>query len=331
MILDSLGLQRNTSKTMTFRIPDLPREKLQRMLRDSLSTVAQERHDSVEESKRQDKLRTILQESFDPHTASDFAEDDSADFRKVAFVLNRIKHKEETIKDIAYHVLDHDLEHSYQALKYLTLHAPDDKLKEKLKFILAAEYEPRSLKALALYCLQKLLDPHVEVAVNSIVYSMDKDDWHLIRSILKQVIRPALESFSPTLLDSIAASENSHVEVYARWLMFEQVADQQLRIELTQAILANNSHHIQKLGIYLAHRYGLLDSVDVTWLESDLRSLFPEPILNDIENFRKEFSAVFGILLDRDFPIGKYFGRISCVRNACVICMHHIKAMQQNL
>ena len=145
----------------------------------------------------------------------------------------------------------------------------------------------------------------MEDAVQSIVHSKDINDWHLIRSILKQVVEPALDSFSPTLLDSIAALENPHVEVYARWLIFEQVADRVVRIELANNLLASINHHVKKLGIYLAHRYGLLDSVDATWLESDLRTLFPEPILNDIENFRKEFSEVFGILLDQDFPIGK--------------------------
>ena len=167
--LEALGLQRNTSKTKTYRIHDLPRKELQHILRESLSTVADERQDAVAESKRQDKLREILEESFDQKRASESEDDSFANFRNVAFVLNRITHEEEDIKDIAYYVLDHDLEHSFHALKYLSTYASGDRLTKKLKSILEAEYEPRSLKALALYCLQKRCDTDIESAIQSIV------------------------------------------------------------------------------------------------------------------------------------------------------------------
>ena len=309
--LDSLGLQRNTSKTMTYRISDLPRANLQRMLRQSLSAVAEERQDPVAEMKRQEQLLAILQESFDPHAASDSVNDSFADFRNVAFVLNRINRKEKNIKDTAYYVLDHDLEHSYHALKYLTLYAPDDKLIEKLKLILNADYEPRSLKALALYCLQRLGEPEVQDSIQTIVDRKEQSDWHLVRSILKQVIEPSLESFSRALLESVALSENPHVEVYARWLIYQEAADALEKRNQVDAMFVSGNQHVKKLGIYFAHRDGLLESVDTSLLEPHLQSLFSETILNDIENFRYEFSEIFGISLPQDFPIGKFFGSMS--------------------
>ncbi|MCY4020555.1 MAG: reverse transcriptase domain-containing protein [Chloroflexi bacterium] len=309
--LDSLGLQRNTSKTMTYRISDLPRADLQRMLRQSLSAIAEEKEDPVAEAKRQEQLLAILHESFDPHAASDSVDDSFADFRNVAFVLNRINRKEENIKDTAYYVLDHDLEHSYHALKYLTLHAPDDKLIEKLKLILNAGYEPRSLKALALYCLQKLGEPEVQDSIRSIVDRKEQSDWHLVRSILKQVVEPSLESFSRALLESVALSKNPHVEVYARWLIYQQATDPLEKRKQVDRMFVSGHQHLKKLGVYLAHRDGLVDSVDTSLLEPHLQSLFSETILNDIENFRYEFSEVFGISLSQDFPIGKFFGSMS--------------------
>ncbi len=309
--LEALGLQRNTSKTKTYRIHDLPRKKLQRMLRESLSTVADERQDTVAERKRQDKLRAILQESFDPKRAAESEDDSFADFRNVAFVLNRITHQEENIVETAYYVLDHDLEHSYHALKYLSNHAPDDRLTKKLKFILEADYEPRSLKALALYCLQKLCDPDVESAIKSIVARNDANDWHLLRSILKQVIEPSLNSFSSELFDSLADYCNPHVEVYARWLIFERAADRSEKGKLVDDMLVNCNNRVKKLGIYLAFRDGFLEQLAPRSLDPHLPKLLPDKILSDIDNFRASFTKVFGFSIPQDFPLEEYFGNMS--------------------
>ena len=80
--LDSLGLQRNTSKTMTYRVSDLSREKLQRILRQSLSAVAEERKEPTAEAKRQQRLLAILEESFDPHVVSESVDDSFAGFQE---------------------------------------------------------------------------------------------------------------------------------------------------------------------------------------------------------------------------------------------------------
>ncbi len=309
--LKALGLQRNTSKTKTYRIHSLPRKDLVRILRESLSTVADERQDAVAEAKRQDKLRVILQKSFELKRADEAPDDSFADFRNVAFVLNRITHQEVNIVEAAYYVLDHDLEHSYHALKYLSVYAPGDRLTKKLKSILRADYEPRSLKALAIYCLQKTHAPGVEDWVQPIVDRRDKNDWHLIRSILKQVVEPSLGEFSKELLDSAAESENPHTEVYARGLIFDRTADLSEKGKLVSDMLMNCNNHVKKLGIYFAHRDRLLHTADVSTLEPNLRRLFPEPRLNEIENFRNQFSQVFGISIDREFPIGSYFGNFS--------------------
>lgn len=309
--LNALGLQRNTSKTKTYQVSKLTRIDLQRMLRESLSTVADKREDELAEAKRQEKLRAILQESFDPKRASESEDDGFANFKNVAFVLNRITRQEVDIKETAYYVLDHDLEHSYHALKYLSDHAPDDRLTKKLKSILEADYEPRSLKALALYFLQLLDDHTVEDAVQAIVARSDSNDWHLLQSILKRVIEPYVEAYSRALLDSFAAYENPHVEVYARWLILEQCKEHAERCEQVNGMLASGNQHVKRLGIYLAHRDGLLDSVDASLLEGDLKSLIPEPILSDLENFRKEFYETFRILLAPSLRIGDFFGQIS--------------------
>ena len=66
--LQSLGLQRNTSKTMQHRLEDFDRDRFQMMLSQNLSVFAEKRRDDVAEAKRQDELLQILQDSFDPHT-----------------------------------------------------------------------------------------------------------------------------------------------------------------------------------------------------------------------------------------------------------------------
>ena len=128
---------------------------------------------------------------------------------------------------------------------------------------------------------------------------------------MKQVIEPSLESFSGALLDSLSVSGNPHVELYARWLIYQRAADTLVKRTLVNDMFVSGNQHVKKLGIYFAHRDGLLTSIDASLLEPHLQSLFPETILNDIENFRLEFSEVFGISLAQDFPMGKYFGNIT--------------------
>ena len=86
--------------------------------------------------------------------------------------------------------------------------------------------------------------------------------------------------------------------------------------------MTNNSL-LKKLGIFLAWRDGMVDDVDVSLLEPQLRKLFSEFTLSEIDSFCIEFYEVFGVLLDQDFPIGAYFGNVSLVSQ----CMHKMYAI----
>ena len=313
MVLGSLGLQRNTSKTQTYRLPQFRKDQLQKVLGESLSMLAEEQQDDVEEEKRQGELLEILENSFDPHTTSDFFEDKITSFGHVAFVLNRLKRKGDDIKELAYHVLDQDLRYAYQALKYLYCNHADERLVEKLWSILAADYEPRTLKALALHYLQKLNVQTVEQTVQTIFAISDPDDWYLIRTIMKEVIEPSQSAFSSTGFESLTESKNPHVQLYAHWLAFKQVATSEDKCELVHKMFQNENLVVKKLGIYLAHLYELLNCVDASLLEPHLRTWFPVGTRNEIEGICRRFDDVFGIPIDPAFPIGKYFGSPSYV------------------
>ena len=103
----------------------------------------------------------------------------------------------------------------------------------------------------------------------------------------------------------------------------------QLELSRRKKCLANDNHHVKKLGVYtLPTAMGLLDSVDASLLEPHLQILFPEAILSDIENFRKEFSKVFGFALDQGVSgwqvLRKHFS--CCSKNACNLCDPKIRA-----
>ena len=133
---------------------------------------------------------------------------------------------------------------------------------------------PRSLKALALESLHKLDDAAVEKTLREIIDKGNKHDWHLIRTILKEIAEPSLESFSGKLLQSAATNGNPHVEVYARWLIYQQAFDAEAKCGLVREMFASANRQLRKLGIYLVHRDGLLEDVDMSLLEPSLRKLF---------------------------------------------------------
>ena len=311
--LSRLGLQRNTSKTQTYCLPELPKSQLQKVLGESLSMLAEVRPDDVSEAKRQDKLLEILRQSFDPHTTADFFADKITNVGHVAFVLNRLSRKSESIQELGYYILDHDLKYAYQALKYLYLNHADERLVKKLRSILAADYEPRTIKALALHYLQKLNDQTVEQSVQTIIAKSDPNDWYLIRTIMKEVIEPSLSSFSSELLDTLKVSDNPHVKLYAHWLAFKKIATGEESYKLVQMMFENDYQVVKKLGIYLAHLYELINRVDASLLEPHLRELFPVETRSDIDVICRHFHNVYNIPIDPAFPIGKYFGSPSYV------------------
>ena len=309
--LESLGLQRNTSKTMTYCLSEFRRDELQKLLSESLSIPAEDPQNEVADERRHDELVKILEKSFHPHTTTDFFPDKIADIRHVAYVLNRLNRKHRGTKELAYYLLDHDLQYAYHAMKYLHTNHGDETLVNKLRFIVAADYEPRILKALALHYLQQFNDETVEHVVHNIVAKSDRRDWYLIRTIMKEVIEPSPTSFTNALLDSLASFENPHDQFYARWLNFGRDSGRDDKCKQISEMFKNGSQLVRKLGIYLAHRYGLLDCVDATLLEPQLQTIFPEKTLNEIENFNKELKDVFGIQIVRGLPFGEYFGSLS--------------------
>lgn len=315
--LEALGLQRNTSKTQMYRLPELRKDELQKVLGESLSMLAEVREDDLSEAKRQDELLKILQRSFDPHTSDDFFEDKIEDkitnVGHIAFVLYRLDRKFKNIRELAYYIIDHDLKYAYQALRYLYVHHADERLVKKLWSILAVDYEPRTLKALALHYLQKLNDLTVQQSVQAIVAGSDPNDWYLVRTVMKEVIEPSLSSFSSGLLDLPKVSDNPHVKLYAYWLAFKKVATNEEKCKLVYKMFQNEYQVVKKLGIYLAHRYELLNCVDASLLEPHLRRLFPVETQSDIDVICQHFRGVFNIPIDPAFPIGKYFGSPSHV------------------
>ena len=309
--LQSLGLQRNTSKTMQYRLEDFDRDQFQTMLSTNLSVFAEERPDDVAEAKRQDELLQILEDSFDPHTDDVRFSAKISDIRRVAFVLYRLKREREDIKELAYEILDFDLKYAYHAISYLYLNHCDTRLENKLKSVLSAEYEPRALKALALAFLSKVNPPLVQDHLRIVLECSDKDDWHLIRILMQEAIEPEISSYPSDLLTPLLDWDNSFVQVYAYWLVFLALNENDQQRQLVNEMFAKDNHLVKKLGVYVAHREGLLESVDASLLEPSLQKLFPDTILNDLERFRKEFADVFGIRLSQDFPLGDFFGSIS--------------------
>lgn len=312
-VLASLGLQRNTSKTQMYRLPELRKDELQKILGKSLSMLAEVREDDLSEAKRQDELLEILQRSFDPHTTADFFEDRITNIGHIAFVLYRLHREFENISELAYYIVDHDLKYAYQALRYLSVHHEDERFVAKLRSILVANYEPRTLKALALHYLQKIGDQVVDESVQTIFAKSDPDDWYLIRTILKEVIEPFLSVFPCTTFDSLLESMNPHVRLFAYWLDFRHDGSNEEQCRQVQKMLVDEFQLVKMLAIYVAHRYELLNCVDASLLEPHLRKLFPVEIRSDIDVICQHFRDVFDILIDPAFPIGKYFGSPSHV------------------
>ena len=309
--LQSLGLQRNTSKTMHHRLKDFNRDQLEKMLSENLSIFAEERHDDTEEAKRQDELLEILEESFDPHCDEVLFSSKIIDIRRVAFVLNRLSRPDEDIKELAYEILDFDLKYAYHALSYLYLNHCDTRLANKLKSVLSAKYEPRALKALALAFLSKLDPPLVQHYLEVVTESADKNDWHLIRSLMQDAIEPELSSYSTESLAPLMAWDNPFVQVYARWLFFRIGSDPAIQCVSIDKMFDSEHRIVQCLGIYLAHRFGLESHASTTLLDTDLQSLFSEDTLDDIEFCRRCFSEVFQITLELEFPFERYVGTVN--------------------
>jgi len=321
--LKSLGLQRNTSKTMIHPLEEYGRDQFELLLSTNLSMYAEERPGDVAEQDRQRELLKILQESFDPHTDDVLFSSKIKDIRRVAFVLYRLSGPGENIEELAYEILDYDLKYAYHALSYLYLNHFDERLERKLNSILLAEYEPRALKALALAFISKVKPSLVRFHLQQLTEGSNEDDWHLVRAVLQDAIEPEFNSYSPNILQPLLKSENPFVQVYAFWLHYQFLNDNDQRSKQAQRMFTKNNHLVKKLGLYLTFRDGLVNDVDASLLDPPLQTLFPKKTQDEIENFRNEFDEVFGIPIDPDFPIGSYFGSMTLVAQ----CMREIYAI----
>ncbi len=309
--LDSLRLQRNTSKTEIFCLRDLPFQKLKKLLSENLSMLARKRLDRAAEERRQDDLIRIWRNAYNAESESNCFDGTINDIRQVAFVLNRLCRKRTDVQEIAYHILDHDLQYVYQALKYLYRNYGDERFTDKVKSILKADYEPRRLKGLSLEFLQKLSDPYVMHFISDLIAQSCKDDWHLIREVLQNVFKPEPGLVSTELLRLLIASPNPHVEAYARWLLFEITENADERRKQIHEMFTSEIQMVNVLGIQLTDLSGLHDQLKKTLITSDLRNLFPDRIQDEIEEFHRLFTDLFKIELDRRFRVDDYIGNLS--------------------
>ena len=309
--LKRLGLQRNTSKTKVHRLGKFNRDQFESMLSENLSVFAEERQDYVEEVKRQNALLEILRESFEPHLEEDAFSAKISDIRRVAFVLYRLDRKGKDIRELAYHILDHDLQYAYHALSFLYLNHKDERLQHKLETILSTEYEPRALKAYALVFLS-LIDVTTAIRhLESILERADSEDWYILRVFMQDAIDYDLVSYPTELLAQLLCLDNRFLQVYAQWLILRTEADDTQRCRQIDQLFKSEHRMVKCLGINSTYRFGLESQITTTLLDAELRILFSVETLNKIEFCRRCFSDVFGIPLDVDFPFEEYIGRIN--------------------
>ena len=309
--LDRLKLQRNTSKTEIRCLRDLSANELKRILSENLSNLANERHNVAAESNRQDELVKIWDKAYCHESASECIDGSITDIRQVAFVLHRLRRQRRDVQDVACRVLDHELEYAYQALNYLYRNYPDERFIERLKNILIAVYEPAGLKALALEFLKKTNDASIRRFVSDIIRNDCSGDWYLTRETLRNVVEPASEMYSGVLLQPLINCSNPHVEVYARWLIFEVTNSQRERCDQIQDMFKSNIPAVNVLGIYLTDYAGLQLQVKKSFVTSEYRVLLPDEVLSEIDEFRLLFYELFKIRVDKRFRLEDYFGDLS--------------------
>ena len=308
--LGSLGLQRNTAKTKYLRLSEFPREKLKNMLSESLSIFAEERSDPVEEERRQNALVEIFDQSLDSHTSDDSFDANNLDMRQVAFVHNRLRRTNATIKDVAYYILDHDLKYAYHALNYLYNNYRDEEFLSKLNSILQAEYEPRALKTLALTLLYKMNSQSFEHFFQAIVKTSDSRDWHPIREVMKVATEAPNSRLTSSFLERLKNHENPNVLAYVFWQSFQEITNDEGRCTMIDILFESEHRILQQLGINFAYRHRLVDRVSTTLLDPDMRTYFDISLLHETKEFFKNVFGIFGFFFHENFPLEKYFGRL---------------------
>lgn len=309
--LKRLGLQRNTSKTMVHHLENFSRDQFEKMLSENLSVFAEEKLDLVAETQRQDALLEILWDSFEPHFDEDIFSAKITDIRRVAFVLYRLDRKGKNIRELAYHILDHDLNYAYHALSYLYLNHPDSRLQHKLESVLTADYEPRALKAFALVFLS-LIDVAAAICqLERILERSDPEDWYVLRIFMQEAIDYDLASYPIELLKQLLHLDNRFLQVYAQMLFLRAETDDRLRSRQIDQLFQSEHRIVKCLGINLTYLFGLESRVTATFLDAELRTLLSVETIETIEFCRQCFSEVFGISLDENFPFEEYIGRIT--------------------
>ncbi len=311
-ILKDLSLQRNTLKTEFLNLQNLSEKELQERLTESLSQLATEKSTEKSKAERQRDLLSLLHSEFGEGFEKLELRGKIASISKVAFVIYRLRWADETVRHIAYHVLDHHPNYAYHAMTYLYhAYSRDPEFKLKLVSIFEAEYEAQDTKANALKFLNLVESGNTSSNyIKNVLDTISKDNWFLAYFVMRDIVQHNNSLLHFECLSKTITSENPFLSSFAAYLSFER-KDAIARYQVVDGLLKNNSDHVKKFGLYLANRYQT--EVNPSAVQCYLEGLMDEEKLEEKDYFHNTMESLFNISLSREFPIQGYFGNITTI------------------
>lgn len=306
-VLNDLLLQRNTLKTEFLNLRDLKEEDLKERLTESLSQLATEKSTKKSEAERQRDLLALLYSEFETDSEKLELTGKIAGISKVAFVLYRLRREDETARRVAYHILDHHPNYAYHAMSYLyRIYRQYPEFKLKLASMFEAEYEAQDTKAIALTFLS-LIDSGGDFSshIRQLLANPDAQNWYLTYAAMRDLIYRGQAHEYSELLIRLATHSIPMLSAFAAIAVFA-IAEQKVRQDLVRSMIEKQSNHVQKVGLYLAHRYQV--HIDPSVVPSGLETLMHSEWLEEKDSFHEAVVDLFQNELTRDFPIEKYFG-----------------------
>ena len=311
-VLENLSLQRNTLKTEFLNLRELSEKDLKERLTESLSQLADEKSTEKSKAQRQRDLLALLHSEFGAGFETLNLTGRIASISKVAFVLYRLRWADETVRRIAYLVLDHHPNYAYHAMTYLYhAYSRDPEFELKLVSIFEAEYEAQDTKANALRFLS-LID-HGDASnsyIEELLANPEAKNWHLTYGPMRDANYSGLALEYSEQLINLAEHSNPFLSAYAATAAC-LTGTNETRLDLVQRSLHSQSTYTRKIGLYLALLFQI--DIDPSPVPHNLEGLLSLERLGEKEDFHRSISELFYMELLRDFPIEKYFGNIKSV------------------
>lgn len=322
-LIQSRGLILQTSKTEFEEFSNTGEDEEQRIeleLQKRLSMISVDLDGNPEDNERaQNNLRKMFYEFWTSGQKQEILQKYEA---KIAFILYRLKIKDERIKQAALYLLDELPDRSIHITQYLSMFAGDRDVIDKLLTIVEDDLAYEEIRA---NCLRALKAVWVDITrIRDIArrWVSSEDSWYL-RLIGADLLQNSGGDFN--LLRRCAREEaDVNVRALALAACFSLSTTNREQADIIRQALADKSDYIKALGAYLWRRESELDwaSVNPRGVPQELLPLISftddtQPaIMQEASKFRTAVKSLFRFEIHPELPLEKIFEDVAAVAQA---------------